>query len=232
MPDGSPSPSINPQPYARRGERHAVVTTPSPTDPRLREQLNRQLGYLERSAALYDAGHREEAVRLATTIRVLVHDTRNSISLLRHLGGKGISLASTAKVEVGERPGRTLHAMEVLLTFTARGMGPKTDPRDIQVYLPVKEWWSQVVHIHGAENRLTRKDIVLFAANKDGGAHVDDELSASGKRLLEGAWVRISGVGADRQSEVLRDHHFLMLRTMAFEILNSPELRKLADDTT
>ena len=33
---------------------------------RLREQLRRQLGYLERSSALFDSGRRDEAIRLAT----------------------------------------------------------------------------------------------------------------------------------------------------------------------
>ncbi len=48
-----------------------------------------------RSCAAYDQGHIDEAVRIATLIRVLIHDTRNSISLLKHLDALGINLSST-----------------------------------------------------------------------------------------------------------------------------------------
>ena len=194
---------------------------------RLKEQLERQLAYLERSCASYDAGHLDEAVRMATTMRVLLHDTASSTSLLRHLGRKDVHLATTAPLEV---IAPNVLAMEVLVTFTTRGLGPKSHARDIRGFLPAEEWWSQIVHIMGKDVRLTRRNIVLFAANQDGGAHVDEKLSAQGKRLLEGSWTRISGVHGtgERRSEQLRDHHFVMLRTMAFELLNSPELRGLA----
>jgi hypothetical protein len=49
-------------------------------------QLQRQLGFMENSARAYDAGHRDEAIRLATSLRVLFHQTPKSTSLLRHLG--------------------------------------------------------------------------------------------------------------------------------------------------
>ncbi len=54
----------------------------------LADQLKRQIGYLERSCSMFDSGIDEEAQRLATTIRVLFHDTRQSTSLLTLLGMK------------------------------------------------------------------------------------------------------------------------------------------------
>jgi hypothetical protein len=64
------------------------MVTPA-SDPPLqdfREHLIEQLGFLASSAAEYDAGTESEAKRLATTIRVLVHDTSRSRSVLTHLG--------------------------------------------------------------------------------------------------------------------------------------------------
>lgn len=52
------------------------------------EKLREQMGFLDRSAALFDEGHEEEALRLAAIIRVLLHDTRTSHSLLGQLGVK------------------------------------------------------------------------------------------------------------------------------------------------
>jgi hypothetical protein len=54
----------------------------------LAEKLRQQVGFLERSAALFDQGHKDEAMRLATIIRTLVHDTGASHSLLGQLGVK------------------------------------------------------------------------------------------------------------------------------------------------
>lgn len=51
-------------------------------------QLRRQLGFLERSCTTFDAGDADEAIRIAVTLRVLLHDTPQSTSLLTHLGIK------------------------------------------------------------------------------------------------------------------------------------------------
>ncbi|PKM42871.1 MAG: hypothetical protein CVV03_09425 [Firmicutes bacterium HGW-Firmicutes-8] len=48
----------------------------------LEEHLREQLEFLELSAESYDRGKDGEAKRLASTIRVLVHETRSSHSLL------------------------------------------------------------------------------------------------------------------------------------------------------
>lgn len=64
------------------------------TNSSLREQLFRQIKYLNNSAALFDQGDHDEAIRLATTLRVLLHDTferngrPNSTSLLSLIGEK------------------------------------------------------------------------------------------------------------------------------------------------
>jgi hypothetical protein len=52
------------------------------TDDELREHLRDSVEFLAASSAAYDAGAEGEAKRIATTIRVLVHDTNSSKSLL------------------------------------------------------------------------------------------------------------------------------------------------------
>jgi hypothetical protein len=62
------------------------------------EKLQQQVGFLRRSAALFDDGHQDEAFRLAGAIRTLVHDTGASHSLLGQLGVKDtISFLDTAE---------------------------------------------------------------------------------------------------------------------------------------
>lgn len=53
-----------------------------------KDQLDRQLGYLERSCDLFDQGYEPEAARIAVVLRVLLHDTTKSHSLLAQLGMK------------------------------------------------------------------------------------------------------------------------------------------------
>lgn len=54
----------------------------------LAEKLRQQLRFLRRSAAAFDGGEEDEALRLAAIIRVLLHDTGASHSLLGQLGVK------------------------------------------------------------------------------------------------------------------------------------------------
>jgi hypothetical protein len=54
----------------------------------LLNHLREQLQFLDASALSYDAGFEGEAKRLAVVIRVLLHDTAKSRSLLQSLGIK------------------------------------------------------------------------------------------------------------------------------------------------
>jgi len=73
--------------------------------------------------------------------------------------------------------------------------------------------------------RASRKEIVLGAANQDGGAHVDSNSNAKIRELKEGVrtfTLRRDGVVVSEQK--LTDHHFPMLRQIGYEVLNSPDL--------
>jgi hypothetical protein len=81
-------------------------------------QLQKQLGFLTRSCRDYDLGESDEAIRIATTIRVLIHQTPKSTSLLKHLNSTTINLLSTVR----EIPPNTLGAMSMCtLTLSSDG---------------------------------------------------------------------------------------------------------------
>ena len=61
----------------------------------LEGQLQEQLGVLEKSAALYDAGDKVEAKRLASTLRILLADAGRCRSLLGQLGMLGLAFTNT-----------------------------------------------------------------------------------------------------------------------------------------
>jgi tetratricopeptide (TPR) repeat protein len=194
------------------------------------EHLVKQIKFLERSIQSYDDGFLDEGVRIATVIRILVHNTPRSTSLLKLLNATSIKLSAS-----GREP--SLQAVWYMGMGQAKlenGMisyVPNLSPLSPENQVPVSQWWNQVVMIIDKGQRITRKQIVLGAANKDGGAHVDSKLDKEYESLTrEGVMGTIyhfkDGV---ETNEPTSDVHLLSLRQMAHELLHSPELLKLAN---
>ena len=188
---------------------------------RFRESLRDQLGFIRNSCERYDRGDRVEAIRIGTSLRVLLHDTAKSTSLLKHLGATDVPLLSTSP-EIG--PGTLAIEGMATIVITSAGMTfePPLDRTSRKRLLPAPQWWKEPVTIVDAGVRVSRRDIALVAANKDGGAHVDATLTAEYQKLKTGLWAKLD------TGKPVSDHHLLYLRQMGFEILNSPELAALA----
>lgn len=157
---------------------------PTPlTHDELRQHLKEHLGFLTESGRLYDHGKEQEAKRLATSIRVLVHDTGQSHSLLQQLGVKNqIAYWSVLLQEPGPSC-RSYLGVGMRLNFKGGDRYvPILSPPQRQ--LTFDKWWEDdPLIIHDTE-RLTRRRAVLALTNKDGGAHVDPILSDLDRRLL------------------------------------------------
>ena len=193
-----------------------------------REHLIKQLGFLRRSCEAYDANYIDEAIRIATVIRVLIHDTKKSTSLLKHLGATTINLLSTTE----EPSSETFFYMGLgvqTATTTPDGISATYAPLfdgPIQHFVPVSNWWNQVVYVLNPTTRLARRDIVLAAANKDGGAHVDPKLDPEYEALAkEGA---AGALVYQRDGKVttypFANAHLVAIRQMGYELLHSPDL--------
>ena len=102
---------------------------------------------------------------------------------------------------------------------------PSLSDGPLAFFIPVSKWWDQVVFVGGSA-RLSRRKIVLSAANQDGGAHVDELLDPDYKALISDGFAG-SVLRSDGQKAIespLFGAHYVALRQMAHEILNSPEL--------
>lgn len=200
----------------------------SPPAEDLSAHLKRQLVFLRNSVAAYDSGCAEEAIRIGVVIRVLCHDTQKSESLLTKMGQKDtLPLVTTAKTVPTEFL-ETTDFGELMAGMTF-GQTLEYDPvpEDAPAFL-CADWWEQPVFIRDKKT-YTRKDVVLAAANKDGGAHVDNP-DAKLQALQEGFWIRtVTHADGTKKTEPLADNHFRMLRRFAEELLSSKELLKLAD---
>ncbi len=168
------------------------------------QELKEQLQILSADGLNYDKGLYPVAKSLATRVRVFVHDTKNSRSLLTQLERKSILFYST--------PGQGSGAGWSHLTrLVIDGNGPRwmpfleTFPRtiddasmflklakenpgqDIQIpMIPIdwlkksfEDWWNEAVLSTDQGQQLSRKQLVLSLADADGGAHVDPQLKDS-----------------------------------------------------
>ena len=196
---------------------------------RFQDQLASQLGFLARSAKSYDEGFVDEGIRMATVIRTLIHQTNRSTALLTHLGNPAVALLSTC----AQMSPRTL-AFEMIAAQTLSSDGtasikPNLGATGYRKFLPVAEWWNQEVAIPYTGRRVTRKEIVLDAANRDGGAHVDAKLSADYVALSSGrgpfVWYDSDGNETARWQP--SGIQLVYLRQFAYELLESPELLHL-----
>jgi len=185
-------------------------------DDRFRQQLTQQLTFIKNSCDAYDRGETVEAVRIGTSLRVLLHDTSKSTSLLTHLGAKQVPMLSTAKIRDSIAYGT---AFDGLAGFP--GPQAKLGNSSTLIELPAVQWWEQLVIGLGRGRNLSRAVIALTAANKDGGAHVDPDLPPEYLALVDGVWTKV-GAGP------VGGHHLLYLRQMGYETLNSPRLVALA----
>jgi hypothetical protein len=167
-----------------------------------KEHFEQQLGFLESSASAYDAGTEPEAKRLAVSLRILLHDTGRSTSLLTHLGVKDkLPFRNTASEP---------HPPGVIVMFNGglcnirstlgEGGGRSrfvptldSDPeRNSQPEQCFEDWWTTPILNDQEGNSFSRSDFIDAVANKDGGAHVDAKLGAAYAALTHGNSMRLS----------------------------------------
>jgi hypothetical protein len=189
----------------------------------LQQHLEDTLQALELSANAFDNGFQGEAKRLAAAIRVLVHDTPSSKSLLGQLGQKTIPFYDTS---IPRHP-KTIMTYSGLtaMSITPQGatqVAPLDHfPSDCRSqWVSFDEWWNRVIFVDQKGNETTRKDLILAVANKDGGAHVDPVLGenyANLSRRNSLAW-RFSGARGDVP---LEGPEKAAVRQIAHEVLKS-----------
>jgi hypothetical protein len=191
-----------------------------------KEQLQTQFRLIESACRSYDDGLQEAALQIAVALRVLIHETSQSHSLLGQLSLRdSVKLLSTIP-ELEPAAKVANNVLTETITFGV-GIGPFGFAPDLESppyknYISVEDWWSQVVHEF--RQKFSRKDIVLKAANEDGGAHIKPNPSQK-TVLLRGSLGTLTTITSrGTLKRELRNAHFPLIRQFAFEVLNSPDL--------
>jgi hypothetical protein len=163
------------------------------------EALEEQRHLLRKSVSAICEGDLAEAIRVATTIRVLVHETSSSKPLLKQLASNYLELEILDKKgpeHDQELPAGT-HAAVVLyvpigLTLSAGGtfLNPTLPPEN---YVPsiIGKWWERPSLILPGLGGFSRRQLILGLANKEGGAHIDLDVSQRYQQLMDSKSLRI-----------------------------------------
>ena len=188
----------------------------------LEERLDEQIQFMKLSAQSYDKGFEGEARRLATCIRVLVHDTKISKSLLGQLDAKNrLYWDSRGSVDIGWAPESDSCFVVVQIAEAGMRYVPALERGPFpMLQSDFEKWWNGIVLTDGQGHQFTRKEMVLTLANQDGGAHVDpflDEKYANLTRNSSFGWSDISG----SETKPLTGIELSAVRQIAHEILKS-----------
>src|SRR3989339_821003 len=153
----------------------------------LKKLLKEQIEFISMSCKSFDNGFINEAKRIATCVRILVHDTDSSISLLSQLRFKDTKFYNTASeyrstnllVHMGLVSMRlSTNQDEKYVAFLDDGI-PNS-----QKLVKFDDWWNKIVIKDFNKNTFTRRDIILKTCNKEGGAHIDPNLDMRFNNLL------------------------------------------------
>jgi len=155
------------------------------TRDELLDHLKDQIAFMKQSANSYDNGFEDEAKRLAVAIRLLLHDTPKSTSLLTLLNKKNINFYDSA-LPYDPRNLLTYSGLTMMRLSTKEGasyvapLDEGAPTRSKTRKIAFNTWWNGMFVVKDKHGKtFTRKELVLNTANTDGGAHVDPELDVA-----------------------------------------------------
>jgi len=158
------------------------------SDVELYKMLKEQLHLLEIDCKIFDEGNELIGKHISVILRTLFHDTDKSHSILKKLNIKFIRWNSTVEKI---NPNNFLAECNFVSIHLKNdnGISAKYEPRFKSASCIIKkidfyEWWTNPVVKDKNGVTFSRKDLILFIANKDGGAHIDSEILEKDKFLV------------------------------------------------
>jgi hypothetical protein len=152
-------------------------------------KIGEQRGFLQRSVEAFNDGHGEEALRIATTIRVLVHETGHSRPLLKSVRPDYLEFP-ILDFPVSDPPGgdKVLVRYGIGVKISGKdGVQPITDTSRMEL-TSIGKWWEKSCLVFtdpdGERIEFRRRDLLLTLANKEGGAHLDTSLPPKYERYV------------------------------------------------
>ena len=157
--------------------------------------------------------------------------------MIKQLGASDIRIVSTAggpppafQAMIEKLGGKFIFADSLLQIVPALGrtaivapLGDVPPPGPHPVALQV---WLEEIVFRAGDHAVSRHELFKWAANKDGGAHVDLNLPAAYRAYSRPGAIGSVSVGG--QTFPLEDAQLVALRQLGWEVLSSPETVALA----
>ena len=217
----------------------------SRTPEEINNSFNHQCDYLYRSCRAFDAGQENEALRLSTTLRVLLHQTPKSNSLLNQMGKlrtldyvdsgvrrdlftKIVNQDASPGFVYNYKPADTGLVISSFIGNEFKFIAPlvknRFNPNDPKFHCIVptrkySEWWEDKFIEVSNDHSFSRKDIVLALANKEGGAHLDPDIEAKFDDLFRDSMGMWGGSDNIEFQSVKPNIAYATVRQIAYEIM-------------
>ena len=145
------------------------------------EQLQSQRDFLRSEINEYITGKEHFALKIAATIRTLFHKSKTSIPILPDLAVRyGFTIHFKGRDQSKIDP-----YVKLYTGFTIGNKNPLFDAPFL-INKEFDQYWNEIVYVEG-NIRYTRSQLILWAANKLGGAHVDPMIPPELFHLVDGS---------------------------------------------
>jgi hypothetical protein len=187
--------------------------------------LRTHLKTLNSFSKSFDQGHYDTAFIMANSLRFIFKDSERITSPLKLLGADDVRILST--VEPKSDFSGVLSYEGILQIKSGKNIGfiAPLDQARYKEFVQVKDWYEQVVSKHEGHS-YSRQRIILCVTEKDSGTHVDRTLPADYEKLKSGFWQ--TDVEKTGEKSAISDLQLLMIRQMVYEVVNSPDIGRLA----
>jgi hypothetical protein len=158
---------------------------PRPIPASVLVPLRAHVDFVVSATDAYDLGFASEITRCAVALSALYHSPPPYMSWLAQADGLQGGFLSTALPRGVEGVGRY---GSLVITANFDGRAVYFCPLDSAWYgrwVRFSDWWNELVFIDEMKKELSRRDVVLTVAAKDGGSNLDPNLSMAYARLSQ-----------------------------------------------
>lgn len=193
------------------------------SDERLRGHVVEQMNFMRASCEAFDRGNEIESKRLATSVRVLLHTTNRSRSLLAQLHMEMIPFYTTNPRWDPTNLAPHMYLMQRLTGGKGGDFYAPLDDRPPHLlrWIPFTNWWSEYLFDDRQARSLKRSELVLTLANKEGGAHVDPELNEQHESLKHHGGFGYVAIIAEQKLPFEGDLIAQAMRQVAHEVITT-----------
>jgi SEC-C motif len=196
--------------------------------------LREHVDFVVRATDAHDAGYTSEITRCAVALRALYHSPAPYLSWLAQADALQGGFLSTALPHNVEGVGR-YGSLVITANFDGRAIHfCALDSAWYGRWVRFSDWWNEPVFIDEQKKELSRRDVVLTVAAKDGGANLEPSLTMLYARLAEFNAANGAPATSANATEAVTNPERAALRQIAHEALRTliPSYRNNPKPTT